>query len=182
MVQATYSELIELLAEKDRQIARLEARVAELEGLVARLETQNLRLTQLLEQAQRTNPGAPGQAAPFAKDPPQANPQGPGQLPLGQAPLGLQMSYCVDSLGLGQLEIVMGLFLFADQHHKGIEVLAFAGPCAYLLPVPRSGDPFGQQASMNLEYAGCAILASVHNGAPRRGAHPNRSKTSFGMK
>src|SRR3990172_1940183 len=33
----------------------------------------------------------------------------------------------VDSLGLKQLPIVMGLFVFANQHHQGIEVLSFAG-------------------------------------------------------
>ena len=78
MAEPTYSQLVELLAEKDRQNAQLQARVAELEALVARLEAQNRRLTQLLEQSQRTNKR---QAAPFAKDPPQANPQKPGRKP-----------------------------------------------------------------------------------------------------
>jgi len=71
MAQPTYSELVELLAEKDRQIARLEARVAELEAQVQRL-------TQLLEQSQRTNKR---QAAPFSPGPPKADPKPPGRKP-----------------------------------------------------------------------------------------------------
>jgi transposase len=71
--RAKYSQLVELLTQKDRQIARLEARVAE-------LETQVQRLTALLEQAQRTNKR---QAAPFSKGTPKPDPKPSGRKPGG---------------------------------------------------------------------------------------------------
>ena len=85
MAQPTYPQLLEEnrqlreenrhlrreLAEKDRRIAELEARVVQLEAQVAKL-------TQLLEQAQRTSRR---QAAPFSKGEPKPNPKPPGRKP-----------------------------------------------------------------------------------------------------
>lgn len=69
MAQPTYQELLELVALKDRQIARLEACVARLEARIAELE-------QRLEKATRENKR---QAAPFSKGPPKDNPKKPGR-------------------------------------------------------------------------------------------------------
>jgi transposase len=71
MAQPTYSELIELVAEKDRRIAKLEAQVARLESRLAELE-------KLLEQ--RTRDGK-RQAAPFSKGEPKPDPKPPGRKP-----------------------------------------------------------------------------------------------------
>lgn len=92
MAQPRYAQLVELLAERNRQIAdqdrqiaetlrqiaRLEGRLAELDTLVARLEARNQRLTQLLEQSQRTNKR---QASPFSRGEPKPDPKPPGRKP-----------------------------------------------------------------------------------------------------
>ncbi len=62
MAQPTYDQLLEVIAEKDRQIGRLEARVVQLE--------------QLLDKATRSNKR---QAAPFSKGAPQDKPRKPGR-------------------------------------------------------------------------------------------------------
>ena len=69
MGQPTYQELLEIIAQKDRQIAQLEARVVHLESRVAQLE-------QLLEKATRAGKR---QAAPFSKGSPKENPKKPGR-------------------------------------------------------------------------------------------------------
>jgi transposase len=56
----------------------LERRIARLEAEMAQLKAHNQRLTQLLEQSQRTNKR---QAAPFSKGAPKANPKPPGRKP-----------------------------------------------------------------------------------------------------
>lgn len=58
--------------------AVLERRIAELEAQVAQLEARVVKLTQLLEQAQRTSKR---QAAPFSKGGPKPNPKPPGRKP-----------------------------------------------------------------------------------------------------
>ena len=78
MAQPSYSQLVELFAEKDRQIADKDRQIARLEARVAELETQVERLTKLLEQSQRTNKR---QAAPFSQGPPKADPKPPGRKP-----------------------------------------------------------------------------------------------------
>lgn len=62
MAQPTYDQLLDIIAEKDRRIADLEARVAQLE--------------QLLEKATRSNKR---QAAPFSKGSPKDHPKQPGR-------------------------------------------------------------------------------------------------------
>ena len=69
MARPTYDQLLEIIAEKDRQISRLQTRVAQLEARVVQLE-------QLLEQATRSTKR---QAAPFSKGSPKAQPQKPGR-------------------------------------------------------------------------------------------------------
>jgi transposase len=71
MVQPTYSELVELLAQKDRRIAELEQQLATAIARIAELE-------KLLEQ--RTREGK-RQAAPFSKGVPKAEPKPPGRQP-----------------------------------------------------------------------------------------------------
>lgn len=62
MARPTYDQLLQILAEKDRQILRLEKRVAQLE--------------QLLEKSTRSGKR---QAAPFAKGSPKSQPKKPGR-------------------------------------------------------------------------------------------------------
>jgi len=71
MAQPTYSELVELLAQKDRRIAELEQQLATAMARVAELE-------KLLEQ--RTREGK-RQAAPFSKGEPKPDPKPPGRKP-----------------------------------------------------------------------------------------------------
>lgn len=69
MAPPTYQEPLEIVALKDRQIARLEACIAWLEARIAELE-------QGLEKTTRENKR---QAAPFSKSPPKDNPKKPGR-------------------------------------------------------------------------------------------------------
>lgn len=69
MSRQTYEQLLEVIAQKDRQIAQLEARVQQLQTRVSELE-------QLLDKATRT---AKRQAAPFSKGPPKDKPEKPGR-------------------------------------------------------------------------------------------------------
>jgi len=69
MSQPTYQQLLGIIAEKDRQIAKLQARVTQLEAHLAQLE-------QLLEKATRGNKR---QAAPFSKGPPKQQSKKPGR-------------------------------------------------------------------------------------------------------
>ncbi len=62
MAQPTYEQLLETIAQKDRQIAQLEARIVQLEQLV-----------------DRTTRAGKRQAAPFSKGPPKENPKKPGR-------------------------------------------------------------------------------------------------------
>jgi transposase len=71
MAQPTYEQLLQIIELKDRRIGELEARVVGLQGQVAKL-------TQLLEQTQRTNKR---QAAPFSKGSPKTSPKRPGRKP-----------------------------------------------------------------------------------------------------
>jgi transposase len=64
MAQPTYDQLLAIIAQKDRRIAKFEARIAQLEAL--------------LEQATRT---AKRQAAPFSKGEPRPTPRPPGRKP-----------------------------------------------------------------------------------------------------
>ena len=67
--QPTYEQLLEIIAQKDRQIAQLQSRVAQLEARVVQLE-------QLVEKTTRANKR---QAAPFSKGPPKQQPKKPGR-------------------------------------------------------------------------------------------------------
>jgi transposase len=78
MAQPTYQQLLDLLAQRDRRIAELEACVALLKAHVVELEAQITRLTRLLEQATRASKR---QAAPFSKGPPRPEPRPPGRKP-----------------------------------------------------------------------------------------------------
>ncbi len=69
MARPTYDQLLEIIAEKDRQILRLEKRVAQLEARAGQLE-------QRLEQATRSTQR---QAAPFSKGSPKTQPKKPGR-------------------------------------------------------------------------------------------------------
>ena len=69
MAQPTYDQLLDVIAEKDRKIGRLEARVAELEARVVQLQ-------QILDTATRSNKR---QAAPFSKGSPKDKPKKPGR-------------------------------------------------------------------------------------------------------
>lgn len=69
MSQPTYQQLLGIIAEKDRQIAKLQARVTQLEAHLAQLE-------QLLEKATRAQKR---QAAPFSKGKPKHRPRKPGR-------------------------------------------------------------------------------------------------------
>jgi transposase len=71
MAQPTHSQLLELLAQRDRQIAELEQQLAAALGRIAELE-------KLLEA--RTRDGK-RQAAPFSKGEPKAKPKTPGRKP-----------------------------------------------------------------------------------------------------
>lgn len=71
MAQPTYDELVGENQRLRERLGELEARVVELEGQVAKL-------TQLLEQTQRTNKR---QAAPFSKGSPKSSPKRPGRKP-----------------------------------------------------------------------------------------------------
>ena len=69
MARPTYDQLLAIIAEKDRQILRLEKRVAH-------LETRAVQLEQRLEQATRSTKR---QAAPFSKGSPKTQPKKPGR-------------------------------------------------------------------------------------------------------
>ena len=69
MARPTYDQLLQIIAEKDRQILRLQSRVTQFEARVVQLE-------QRLEQATRS---AKRQAAPFSKGSPVAEPKKPGR-------------------------------------------------------------------------------------------------------
>jgi len=71
MSQPADEQLLGILAEKDRQIAELQARVTQLEARVAELE-------QLLEKATRAQKR---QGAPFSKGTPKPDPKKPGRKP-----------------------------------------------------------------------------------------------------
>ena len=71
MSQPTYEQLLGIIAEKDRQIAELQARVTQREARIAQLE-------QLLEKATRAQKR---QAAPFSKGTPKQDPKTPGRKP-----------------------------------------------------------------------------------------------------
>jgi transposase len=71
MAQPTYEQLLDLLAQKDRRIAELEAHIAKLEARVRELEA-------LLEKAVR---GTKRQAAPFSRGEPKKDPRPPGRKP-----------------------------------------------------------------------------------------------------
>jgi len=71
MSQPTYEQLLGIIAEKDRQIADLQARVTHLEARITQLE-------QLLEKATRAQKR---QAAPFSKGMPKPDPKTPGRKP-----------------------------------------------------------------------------------------------------
>ena len=83
MAQPTYEQLLDVIAQKDRQIAQLEARNRELEARNGELEAQVVQLQgrvaqleRLLEKATRNGKR---QAAPFSKGPPKENPKKPGR-------------------------------------------------------------------------------------------------------
>lgn len=78
MAQPTYSELVELVAEKDRRIAELEAQVAHLETRLTAQERRIAELDKLLEQRARDGKR---QAAPFSKGEPKPDPKPPGRKP-----------------------------------------------------------------------------------------------------
>lgn len=74
MAQPTYEQLLEVIADRDRQIARQQSRIEQLEGEVRRLTAQ---LQELLRANKR-------QAAPFSKGPPKDPPATPGRKPADQ--------------------------------------------------------------------------------------------------
>jgi transposase len=76
MSQATYEQLLHVVAQKDRQIAQQQSRIEQLEGQVAQLRVQVRELTARLEEALRANKR---QAGPFAKGPPKDHPKPPGR-------------------------------------------------------------------------------------------------------
>ncbi len=78
MEQPTYSQLIDLVAQKDRRIAEAEAQVVQLESRFAPQDRRLAELEKLLEQ--RTRDGK-RQAAPFSPGPPKANSKPPGRKP-----------------------------------------------------------------------------------------------------
>jgi transposase len=69
MAQLTYEQLLEVIADKDRQIARQQSRIEQLEGEVRQLSAQ---LQEVLRVSKR-------QAAPFSKGPPKDPPATPGR-------------------------------------------------------------------------------------------------------
>jgi len=69
MAKPTHDRLLEIIASKDRQIARLETRVSQLEARIVQLEL-------LLEKATRAGKR---QAAPFSKGVPKEDPKKPGR-------------------------------------------------------------------------------------------------------
>lgn len=97
MAQPTYEQLLNVIAQKDRQIAQLEARVcqlqkwntqlevrnAELERRNAELELRNAgleaRVAQLEQLVDKTTRAGKRQAAPFSKGGPKKNPNKPGR-------------------------------------------------------------------------------------------------------
>ena len=99
MAQPTYSQLIDLVAQKDRRIAELEAqvvqlesrlaaqdrRIAELEAQVVQLESrlaaQGRRLAELEKLLEQRTRDGKRQAAPFSPGPPKADPKPPGRKP-----------------------------------------------------------------------------------------------------
>ena len=65
MAQPTYQQLLKVIADKDRQLARQQSRIEQLEAQVRRLTAQ-------LQQVLRANKR---QAAPFSKGPPKDPPR-----------------------------------------------------------------------------------------------------------
>ena len=76
MAKPTYEQLLEVIARKDRQIARLEAHVTQLGKQNVQLQARIVQLESLLEKATRAGKR---QAAPFSKGPPQEKPKKPGR-------------------------------------------------------------------------------------------------------
>ena len=90
MAHPTYKQLLDLIAQKYRQIAQLEVRNRELEARSRRLEARNRQLEAQVVQLQarvaqleglvdKTTRAGKRQAAPFSKGPPKENPKKPGR-------------------------------------------------------------------------------------------------------
>jgi len=83
MAQPTYEQLLDVIAQKDRQIAQLEARNRELESRNRQLEAQvvklQARVVQLEQPVEKTTRAGKRQAAPFSKGLPKKNPKKPGR-------------------------------------------------------------------------------------------------------
>jgi len=76
MAEATCQQLLEVIADKDRQIARQQSRIEQLEAQVESLQAQVRQLTAQLQAALRAGKR---QAAPFSKGPPKDPPATPGR-------------------------------------------------------------------------------------------------------
>ena len=83
MAKPTYEQLVDIVAKKDRQIARLETQNRQLETQNKQLEAKvvqlQTRVTQLEQLVDKTTRAGKRQAAPFAKGPPKKNPKKPGR-------------------------------------------------------------------------------------------------------
>jgi len=76
MAQPTYEQLFDIIAQKDRRIAQLEAWNRQLEAQVVQLQARVAQLEQLVD---KTTRAGKRQAAPFSKGPPKENPKKPGR-------------------------------------------------------------------------------------------------------